>query len=235
MAAFRLAHEMQADMIELDVLLTKDGRPVVFHDEDVRRLTDGSGPVSGFTFEELKQLDAGTRFSKKFSGEKIPSLEEVLDWLPNEMLLNIEIKPETVTENRSNGIEEKVIELVEQKKLRHKVLLSSFNYVAVKRFKQIQSDIKTGLLYEKNQSKGNMPSDLIEENGADFFHCSSREMKSSWQKDLQKNNIPYLLYTINRNWAMKRWIKHGASGLFSDKPDLLRNVYNKYQDHSTGY
>lgn len=225
MAAFKTAHLMLADMIELDVQLTADGVPVVFHDEDVKKLTDGKGNVKDFTFAGLRELDAGSHFSKTFSGEKIPSLQEVLEWLPNEMLLNIEIKPEAVSENQSDGIEEKVIELVANHQLEDRVILSSFSYLAVKRFKEINSGIKTGLLYEKGQSADKKPSELVKDYGADFFHCSSREMKSEWLADLQQNSIPFMIYTVNRKWAMKRWLKRGSFGIFSDKPDLLRTVF----------
>ncbi len=225
MAAFKTAHEMRADMIELDVQLTADGVPVVFHDEDVKKLTDGSGKVNSFTFAGLRELDAGSHFSKTYAGEKIPSLQEVLDWLPDEMLLNIEIKPEAVSENQSGGIEEKVIELVMEHQYEDRVILSSFSYLAVKRFKEINSRIKTGLLYEKSQSSGKTPSVLVEEYGADFFHCSSREMKRGWVADLQRKKIPFMIYTVNRKWGMKKWIKRGSFGIFSDKPDLLRIVF----------
>ena len=227
MASFRLARSMQADMIELDVLLTKDGVPVVFHDTDVRKLTNGNGPVSDFRFTELQKLDAGSRFSKTFEGEKIPALEEVLEWLPDEMLLNIEIKPEAVSETGKNGIEQKVIQLVEAENLMERVLLSSFSYIAVKRFKEIHSKLRTGLLYEKSQSAGKTPSVLMEEYRADFFHCSSREMSRNWQRQLLDKQLPFMIYTINRKRSMKNWIHKGAKGLFTDKPDLLREVYSE--------
>ena len=225
MAAFKTAHEMRADMIELDVQLTADSVPVVFHDEDVNKLTDGKGKVKDFTFARLKELDAGSHFSRTYAGEKIPSLQEVLDWLPDDLLLNIEIKPEAVSKDKSDGIEEKVIELVIDHKLEDRLILSSFSYLAVKRFKEINSRIKTGLLYEKSQSTGKTPSVLVEEYDADFFHCSSREMKKDWITDLQQNSIPFMIYTVNRKWAMKRWLQRGSFGIFSDKPDLLRNVF----------
>ncbi|TVR16549.1 MAG: hypothetical protein EA391_07660 [Balneolaceae bacterium] len=225
MAAFKTAYEMQADMIELDVQLTADGVPVVFHDENVKKLTNGNGNVKDFTYARLRELDAGSHFSGTYRGEKIPSLQQVLEWLPHEMLLNIEIKPEAVTENQSDGIEEKVIELVVNNKLENRVILSSFSYLAVKRSKGISSRMKTGLLYERSQSSGKVPSVLIEEHGADFFHCSSREMKRSWVTDLQRKKIPFMIYTVNRKWSMKKWMKRGCFGIFSDKPDLLRNVY----------
>jgi glycerophosphoryl diester phosphodiesterase len=92
MAAFHAAQQAGADGIECDVHLTRDGIPVVIHDETVDRTTNGKGPVSGFFLRELRRLDAGSSFSSDFAGEPVPTLEEVLDWAANGLRLNVEIK-----------------------------------------------------------------------------------------------------------------------------------------------
>ncbi len=93
MAAFKKAIEMNADGIELDVHLSKDGYIVIIHDERVDRTTDGKGEVKDFSLDELKKLDAGSWFSDEYKGEKIPTLEELLSLIKNtEIYLNIEIK-----------------------------------------------------------------------------------------------------------------------------------------------
>ena len=79
LGAFRRALDLGIRWFELDVQMTKDGALVVIHDETVDRTTNGTGPVSSFTFEEIRKLDAGSRFSPDFAGEKIPTLREVLD------------------------------------------------------------------------------------------------------------------------------------------------------------
>ena len=79
LAAFRLALEMGADGFELDVMLSADGYLVVIHDDTVDHTTDGSGPVRQKTLAELKALDAGIRFDARFTGERIPTLQEVLN------------------------------------------------------------------------------------------------------------------------------------------------------------
>ncbi len=79
-SAFKLAIELNAEMIELDVSLSKDGIPVVVHDETVDRTTDAAGLVSSFTLSELKKLETGAWFSKKYAGEPFPTLEEVLSY-----------------------------------------------------------------------------------------------------------------------------------------------------------
>ncbi|NGP45263.1 glycerophosphodiester phosphodiesterase [Bacillaceae bacterium SIJ1] len=94
--SFKKAIALGADMLEFDLRRTKDGVVVVVHDKTVDRTTDGSGSVDQFTLNELKQLDAGGWFAKEYEGLKIPSLEEVCEFLkqyPN-VLFNVEIKPD---------------------------------------------------------------------------------------------------------------------------------------------
>src|ERR1700680_1734715 len=80
LAAFRAAAEMGAGYIETDLQLTRDAHLVAIHDETLERTTDGRGPVSGATLEELRRVDAGSWFrgSRNFAGERIPTIEEVL-------------------------------------------------------------------------------------------------------------------------------------------------------------
>jgi alkaline phosphatase D len=92
LAAFREAIRLGAHMIEFDVALSKDGQLVLMHDTTVDRTTDGSGPVSGLTLEELKKLDAGSWKNNRFKGERIPTLDEALAIMPDNMWLNVHLK-----------------------------------------------------------------------------------------------------------------------------------------------
>lgn len=92
MAAFREAIRLGAQMIEFDVRLSKDGHLVVMHDVSVDRTTNGSGLVGDMTLAELKNLDAGSWKSPEFTGEKIPTLQEVLEIMPQNIWLNIHLK-----------------------------------------------------------------------------------------------------------------------------------------------
>ncbi|MFZ0879437.1 MAG: glycerophosphodiester phosphodiesterase family protein, partial [Candidatus Acidiferrales bacterium] len=78
MAAFRQAVEMGATFIETDLHMTRDARFVAIHDASVERTSNGRGAVRDLTLAELKQMDAGLWFDRQFSGERIPTLEEIL-------------------------------------------------------------------------------------------------------------------------------------------------------------
>lgn len=232
MAAFKLALEMKADMIELDVQLSKDGVPVVFHDTRLNRHSNGKGLVSSFLFDELQQLDAGNWFSIEFMGEKIPSLEDVLRWASGKIMVNIEIKKESVGDFIEGGVEEKVLQLVREVGIEEHVIISSFEYRAIERIKKIAPEIVTGLLYDKKSSLKREPVQLLNENGADLFHCSKSEMNKKWRMQLQKADKRYLIYTVNRREAMRKWMEKGAFGIFSDKPDELRAVADRFFEKS---
>lgn len=91
-AAFREAIRLGAHMIEFDVALTKDGQLVLMHDATVDRTTDGTGPVSDRSLADLQMLDAGLRKAARFKGEKIPTLDEALSVMPQNIWLNVHLK-----------------------------------------------------------------------------------------------------------------------------------------------
>ncbi len=224
MAAFEAAYEMGAEMIELDILLSKDGVPVVIHDETLDRTTNGAGKVADYTLTELQKLDAGLWFGREHAGEQIPTLEEVLGFAKDRITLNIEIKTEAVTDEYLGGIEEKALNLVKKYEMEDYVLFSSFDYRAISHLKQLDVDISAALLYNKKQSASRIPSELVANYKADAFNCSRRQYKKRWAEDTQRHNIPVFVYTVNKERQMEKMIKRGVSGIFSDKPDLLKQV-----------
>jgi glycerophosphoryl diester phosphodiesterase len=81
LAAFEAAARAGADLVELDLQLTADGQIVVIHDDTVDATTSGSGPVSDYTFDDLRALDAGSWFAPSFAGQRVPLFAEVLTLL----------------------------------------------------------------------------------------------------------------------------------------------------------
>jgi glycerophosphoryl diester phosphodiesterase len=148
LAGFRRALELGLDGVELDVRLCSSGEMVIFHDDDVSRLTNGSGRICELCFDELRRLDAGIRFEEKFQGEKIPSLEEVFELVGGRMLVNVELKTDSL---RDQGLEAKVIALIEKMNLQSSIILSSFNPFSLWRAKQKGPDLVAALLFADDQ------------------------------------------------------------------------------------
>lgn len=232
MPAFQKALEMQADMIELDVLVTKDGIPIVFHDPLVDKKTDGKGEVSNYTLKEIKELDAGSWFDSEYKGEQILSLEELLQWAKNKIALNIEIKSEASELESSNRIEEsielKVIQLVRKYDMQYHVMLSSFLHASVEKLRKLAPEMTVGLLYDRKASDQKKPEELVRKYAADSFNCRWRDLSNSSRNALINRGIPIYIYTVNTTFWMKRMMKAGVSGIFSDKPDILRKTALKF-------
>ena len=132
MRAFKRAFKDGAIGIEFDVRLTADKKIVVIHDEMLNRTSNGVGFVKDYTYEELLQLDFGL-------GEKIPLLIEVLKEYEKNYWLNIEIK--------ELGLEEQLIDFLNEYDVKEKAIVSSFKIPAIKKVKELDSNVQTAYIY----------------------------------------------------------------------------------------
>ncbi|PKN06332.1 MAG: hypothetical protein CVU72_05025 [Deltaproteobacteria bacterium HGW-Deltaproteobacteria-7] len=228
LVSFAAAISMEADMVELDIQLTADGEVVVFHDEKINRCTNGKGVIADYTFARLKKLDAGSWFDKKFAGVRVPSLAEVLKLCKNKIAVNIEIKTEAVADAVSGGIEEACLKIVDQTGMRDHVVFSSFDPRAICHLKQIDCLAPVAVLFEKKYYGSSLPSQIVESLGADAFNCSVRELGATWLADLAQHGIPVNVYTVNDAKIMARLLSRGVSGIFTNKPDILKCVLEDF-------
>ncbi|MEW6368856.1 MAG: glycerophosphodiester phosphodiesterase family protein [Acidobacteriota bacterium] len=151
-ASFRKAIEAGCGLIELDVQLSCDGVPFVIHDATLDRTTDGHGSVLEMPASELGMFSAGfaARFGDQFVDERIPSLESALDFLKNKAQVLVEIKGESVFEERED-LERAVVDLVQRKELLDDVAVISFEPLALYRVKRMKPRIKTGFLVRNDE------------------------------------------------------------------------------------
>jgi len=222
--AFQKAVEMKADMIELDVTLTRDKIPVVFHDKKINRTTDGSGDIWNYLQRELKELDAGKWFSPDFKGTEIPTLEDVLIWASGTISLNIEIKKEAVEKSQKKGIVEYINELVTEHDMLDQVIVSSFSREAIVGFRNISSAISTAYLINPYVFGTPRAYHQMETMHANGLNMKPRQMRKSLMKLTKKNQVPVWVYTVDEADEMADVIKKGATGIFTNRPDLLREV-----------
>ncbi|NBI92019.1 hypothetical protein D3Z45_15940 [Lachnospiraceae bacterium] len=130
--------------IELDIQLTKDGELVVIHDERVDRTTEGIGFVRDYTLKELKKLHI---YADDNPSQRIPTMDEVFDLMGNKlkegMRLNIELKTSVWP---YPGIEEKIVEMVNQRGFRKNVVYSSFSALTLKKVRELDKETEIGIL-----------------------------------------------------------------------------------------
>lgn len=144
LAAFELALEQGAPAIELDVKLTSDRFVVVHHDQTLDRATNGSGSISSQPLAALRELDAGSKFSAGFRGEKIPTLDEVFESVGRKMFVNVEL---TNYASPFDGLVDEVVQLVRKHGLEERVLFSSFFPTNLVRARQLLPSVSRGQLF----------------------------------------------------------------------------------------
>lgn len=223
--AFRLAAEAAADAIELDVHLTADGQLAVIHDETLNRTTDRTGAVGELTMEEIRQADAGAGFAGdggdypyRGRGLSVPSLPEVLDWLPDALGLVVEIK--------ARKAPDAVVEALRGRPVRDdgRVSVISFDERAIERVRELDPAIRTGYLLVPGQS---VEAGLIwaTEHGHLGVH--------PWESDLGLDPLPILTlakaygrevgcYVVNEPGRMRQLAASGLWGFVTDVPEVAR-------------
>ncbi len=209
--SFKKAIDIGVDLIEFDVRMTKDRKLVVIHDLTVDRTTNGKGFVKDLTFNEIKKLDAG-------KGEKIPSLEEALDFLKDK-------KPKIVIEIKEVEAIEDALKIVKKMKIEEKVMIVSFYPEALKKVKEIDSKIETGFLFKiepRNWLK------IAKEIKADYIGAHFSLIDENFVKICHKNNFKINAWTVNEDKDIERMIKLRVDIISSDYPNkVLDTLFGK--------
>jgi glycerophosphoryl diester phosphodiesterase len=219
MSAFKLAHEQKADGIELDVQLSKDHVPVIIHDEKLKRTTKEKGVVKEYTVKELKKFDAGSWYSKKYKGEQIPTLREVLEWIsPTGLALNIELKN---TLEPYIGMEKLVVALVKEYNMQEKVIYSSFNHYSLKEITEINPNAEIAILYDEKLYK---PWNYVEFVGATSAHPNFKMLNDGIIAGYKNHRIKVRPYTVNNTAKMAYFIQQDIEAIITDLPDVARSI-----------
>lgn len=222
LSAFKMAMELGADGIELDVMLSKDGEVIVIHDYEVDRTTDGHGFVKDMTLSELKGLDAGSWFDPKFAGERIPTLQEVIDLVGEEMVMNIELKTKAIT--KTDGLEAKVAEIIAENDLYDSVIVSSFNPFALWRIKRADGRIRTGLLYAEDLPIYLARAWLRPLARPDALHPKYTMVDESYMRWAKARGYYVNVWTVDDENEMKRLLDLGVDGIITNRPELLKTL-----------
>ena len=227
LASFRRAIEEGADAIELDVHLTKDGEVVVIHDSSLNRTTNGRGRVREHTLNELKRLDAGCWFHKKFHSEKIPTLAEVFELLPLSIGVNIEIKADGL-ENKNQDITDRCIDLIKYFKREKSILISSFQYKFLTRIKLLSPELATALLYDPLHQFSESKIILAKSVGAKYIILNGRYLRKRVIGSIHTNGMMVGEYTVNTKRRFERSIHSGVDIIITDNPRKIKDFQKMF-------
>lgn len=231
MVAFKKAMEMGAEIIELDVHLSKDKELIVIHDESLERTTNGNGLVRDFTLEELQKLDAGTWYGDDFANEALPTLEEVLKMVNGQCTLLIEIKG--AKDYFYDGLSEKLMDLIQQYEAQNWCIVQSFEPLYLEVIHGMDSNIELQYLIFTDFSPFNMylgTSVTMGDYQQSIYAAINPFYKSLTQgkiESIHQAGFKTFTYTVNEEEDMKKLIALGVDGIITDYPDKLISLRNQ--------
>ena len=208
LASIEKALELGVDMIEIDVFKIKSGETVVFHDDRVGRLTNGAGNIEEYNIVDLKALTLD-------GGHKIPMLQDVLKLIDGKCELNIELKGENTAE-RVDYILDYYIEKNSWDK--EDFVISSFNWDELRKFRELDKDIKIGVLTEED------PLNAIEtakELNAVAIHPDFSTLDKAKVEQMQKEGFKVYTWTVNDEGDIQKMKSFGVDGIITNYPDRV--------------
>ncbi len=218
LAAFRLAHELGADGVELDVQLTADGHVVVIHDETLDRTTTGGGPVVARTLREIKRLDASNG-REGYPGEQVPTLDEVLQLVgPTGMSVNIELKNSV---EPYPGLEQAALRIVETVGMAERVIYSSFNHISATQLARSSQPSRVGLLFSDVLAE---PWDYAQRLDMAALHPHWKYVKFVPEtiERCHALGMAVNVWTVDSPDMIRRLVDLGADAVITNRPDEAR-------------
>lgn len=217
MLAFERAIALGADGAEFDVQLTKDGVPIIFHDESLLRITGEDRLVKDLTLEELRAFDLSYRFAGQCPVQRIPTLEEYFALVQNLDFLSILEFKTAIFEY--DGIEQQVIDLIRRYDLNAKIVLSSFNHYTLLRCKGIAPELPCGILYECRIAE---PQDYCRRLGMEFLHPDYRFLDDVELEKYELTGVKTSPWTVDGDAEIRYLLRQkNIFAIMSNKPDRV--------------
>lgn len=211
--AFALAQQLGADGIELDVQLSKDGVPVVIHDERIDRVSDGVGSVRDYTLEELRGFNMNKQFPA-YGRLVIPTLSDVYDLVKeSDMMINLELKNSVVF---YEGLEETVLDLARKKGLEDRIIYSSFNHYSMRKMKSLLPSARVAFLYADGILDA---AEYARQNGAFAIHPSLKNMEYpdvDVVRECHGRNVRVHVWTVNEEPDIERMKDIGVDAVITN-------------------
>lgn len=218
MASFLKAAQLNLKWVEFDVMDSSDGFPVIFHDDELNRTSNGKGLITQYPYAYLQSLDVGKWFDSSFSGERIPSLMAVISFLKEaKMSANVEIK--TLPGHEENLVKQVLKEMKPYlEKANDQYLFSSFSPHALKFLRKYSPDCNIGLLLHEWESGWQ---NLCDELNCVSVHVNEEIMTEQAAREIKSMNKKLLCYTVNNPLRARELFSWGVDAVFSDFPDKI--------------
>lgn len=228
LAAMRCGFERGFRAVEFDVMLAKDGVPVLMHDTRLGRTIAGSGAVSAYSSDELGRMDAGGWFGAAFAGEPVPRYEEVAAFCrQNGIWMNVEIKPVPGFEKETGtavGALTRRLFAADIERVKDGAspallpLFSSFSVEALVAARDAAPDIPRGLLVNAVPRNWRMRLDAL---GAVALHANHRTLSKRMARVVKQAGYGLFCYTVNQPERARELLACGVDGFCTDRIDLI--------------
>jgi glycerophosphoryl diester phosphodiesterase len=214
LAAFKRAIALGATFIETDLQLSRDAHFVAIHDDTVNRTTNGQGKVHDLSLADLRRLDAGSWFGSEFSGERIPTLVEILEFSKkHDAVFYLELKP-----SGSWGGEHALIGALRNSGEIARTIVISFDAGILEALRKIEPTLMTGLLFD---GQINDPLQRAVEVGARQLAVRGDLVTPALLTEARNRDLQVVCWTVNQPAHMRLLIEAGVDGIMSDYPDRL--------------
>jgi glycerophosphoryl diester phosphodiesterase len=214
LAAFKKAVALGAAFIETDLQLSRDARFVAIHDDTVDRTTGGQGKVHDQTLAVLRRLDAGSWFGSEYAGERIPTLEEILEFSKkNDVVFYLELKP-----SGSWGGDHALIGALRESGEVARVVVISFDPTILASLRKIEPTLMTGVLYDGQLED---PLTSAVDIGARQIIVRGDLVTPSMIEQAHARDLQVVCWTVNHPAHIRLLMAAGVDGIMSDYPDRL--------------
>ena len=221
-SAFVAAIEDEADYAELDVQETRDGVVVVLHDTNLHHVGGVDANIWELNYSELQEIDVGTSFSPEFAGERVPTLEEVIDVTKGKVKLNIELK----LNGHEKNLVENTVRIVEEKGIEDECVISSLDYNALKEVRTLNHDLRIGMIIAAvigDYSKSDV----------DFYSVEPNlVLTKKFMRDAHDDNKEVHIWTLNPTADVSQSVDLGVDNIINDYPVMVQELLNEKQNRS---
>jgi glycerophosphoryl diester phosphodiesterase len=201
--SFKKAIELGANAIELDVRTSSDGKLIISHDDNLKRVFGKEVRINEATLEELKEL----------TGNRIATFKEALRFIDRKV-------EKILVELKEAGYESKVLDVIRKEKMEDRVIAVSFHEEALAHVRNLDKKIETGLVYAKFKK----PIDAALKLNAQYLVPLYRFVHRRDVAKAHKKNLKVIVWTINTKEEVRNYIAKGVDGIATDKPDIFTGI-----------